>query len=240
MKKTWFISDLHLDVRRPEMLAIFENFLDEIKPQAEALYILGDLFEYWLGDDVLQQDNYPFLAIINKLKQLSDTGIKLYFIAGNRDFLIGEHFAEATACRLLDEAVVIDLYGIPTLIMHGDTLCTDDVDYLQFRAMVRSKQWQEGFLEGSIAQRIQQAQALRDASKQSTQQKNEYILDVNQGAVIDTMQHYNVLQLIHGHTHRMAKHRFHINGKLAKRFVLGDWHDTAHFLSVSPNSYTIV
>jgi len=240
MKKIWFISDLHLDVCRPKMMATFANFLDDIKPQAEALYILGDLFEYWIGDDVLQQDDHAFLPIIQKLKQLSNAGVKLYFIAGNRDFLIGKQFAHHTACQILDEAAVIDLYGIPTLIMHGDTLCTDDVDYVKFRVMVRSKQWQSRFLNLSILQRIEQAQALRDASKQQTGQKIEGILDVNQVAVINTMKHYKVLQLIHGHTHRMARHTFNIDGKFAKRFVLGDWYDAAHFLSVSPNSYTIV
>jgi len=240
MKKTWFISDLHLDTRHPQMIDAFLDFLDEIKPQAEALYILGDLFEYWIGDDVLLQKNHAFLPIIRKLKQLSDAKIKLYFIAGNRDFLIGEHFAKHAACHIIDEAKVIDLYGIPTLIMHGDTLCTDDKDYMTFRAMIRSKQWKSDFLNFSISQRIEQAQALRNASKQQMGQKIECILDVNQAAVTQIMKHYNVLQLIHGHTHRMARHTFDIDGKPAKRFVLGDWRDVAHFLSVSPNSYTIV
>jgi UDP-2,3-diacylglucosamine hydrolase len=240
MKKTWFISDLHLDTRRPQMIVAFLDFLDDIKPQAEALYILGDLFEYWIGDDVLLQKDHAFLPIIHKLKQLSDAKVKLYFIAGNRDFLIGEHFAMYTACQIIDEAKVIDLYGIPTLLMHGDTLCTDDKDYIKFRAMIRAKQWKNDFLNLSISQRIEQAQALRDASKQQTGQKIERILDVNQAAVTETMKHYNVLQLIHGHTHRMATHVFDIDGKSAKRFVLGDWYDAVHFLSVSSNSYTIV
>ena len=238
MKKTWFIADLHLDPCRPAMIHCFLRFVDSIQTQAEALYILGDLFEYWIGDDVLQY-NQDYSSVTSKLKQLSDYGVAVYFIAGNRDFLIADGFVQQTACQILDENHIIDLYGVPTLIMHGDTLCTDDVDYLQLRSLLRSQVWQSDFLSLSISDRIEQALVLRNASKAQTTQKTETILDVNQQAVMDIMKHYHVLQLIHGHTHRMASHYFDIDGKKAKRFVLGDWYNAPHYLTVSPNNYTM-
>ncbi len=241
MQKTWFISDLHLDASRPQMIQEFLEFLSALQNQAEALYILGDLFEYWIGDDILEQAEHEFWPIIIKLQQLSDRGVKLYFVAGNRDFLLGDEFANMTRCKIINQSEsVIDIYGTKTLIMHGDTLCTDDVEYLKFRKLLRSQAWKDNFLSKSISDRIKHALKLRNTSKQQTQQKNETILDVNQTAVIDAMQHHQVQQLIHGHTHRMATHRFSIKGQLVKRFVLGDWHDKAHFLSISSNSCTMV
>lgn len=239
--KTWFISDLHLDASRPHLLKLCLEFLNEIQHQVDALYILGDLFEYWLGDDSLQSPELEiFLPILSKLKALSDNGVPLYFIAGNRDFLISTDFERKTGCQILEDEVVIDLYGVPTLIMHGDTLCTDDISYLQLRELLRSKQWQKDFLALSIKERIEQALKLRNASKEQTANKSEEILDVNQQAVELIMHKHDVLQLIHGHTHRMATHEFNLNGREAKRIVLGDWYKHSHFLSVDQNSYTLV
>ncbi len=238
--KTWFISDLHLDVNRPEIIQFFLEFLDDIKPQADAVYILGDLFEYWIGDDMLELSIFkPFSSVISKLKSLSDANVKLYFIAGNRDFLIADSFANKTACKLLPDEKVIDLYSVPTLIMHGDTLCTDDVEYLKLREMLRSKAWQDNFLSLPIEERMQQAQALRDSSKKEMKNKAEEILDVNQITVENTMQQQGVLQLIHGHTHRMATHHFQLNKQAAHRIVLGDWYNAPHFLSVDKSGFTL-
>ena len=239
--KTWFISDLHLDASRPDLLQLCVDFLDEIKHQADSLYILGDLFEYWLGDDSLDTPiSKCFQPVIAKLKELSNTGIPLYFIAGNRDFLISKDFAKQTGCKLLKDETIIDLYGVPTLIMHGDTLCTDDVDYLKLRDLLRSEQWQKDFLNLSIEKRIEQALKLRNASKEKTANKPENILDVNQQAVEFVMKKHNVFQLIHGHTHRMATHHFKLDEQEATRFVLGDWHTHSHFLSVDADTYTLV
>lgn len=239
--KTWFISDLHLDASHPRLLKLCLEFLNEIQHQADALYILGDLFEYWLGDDSLNSPELEvFLPIISKLKALSDKGVPLYFIAGNRDFLLSTGFESKTGCQILEDEVVIDLYGVPTLIMHGDTLCTDDVGYLKLRELLRSEQWQKNFLALSVEERVEQALMLRNASKEQTANKADEILDVNQQAVESTMNKYNVLQLIHGHTHRMATHDFNLSGSKAKRIVLGDWYKNSHFLSVDQNSYVLV
>ena len=238
--KTWFISDLHLDIHRPEIIQLFLEFLEQIKPQADALYILGDLFEYWVGDDMLELPTFkPFSAVISKLNELNQAGVDLYFIAGNRDFLIGDDFAKKTGCQLLPDHYLIQLYGKATLIMHGDTLCTDDIEYQKLRTMLRSENWQKTFLNLSIEERIQQAQELRDTSKKETIAKQAYILDVNQTAVENIMQEHHVTQLIHGHTHRMASHSFLLNKQTAKRIVLGDWHDAAHFLAVDNDRYIL-
>jgi len=235
--KTWFISDLHLDASRPQIIQLFLDFLDTIKPQADALYILGDLFEYWIGDDALDlPSSKPFIPVISKLQELSDFGIKLYFIAGNRDFLIDKQFADKTGCEILADEKIIDLYGTKTLIMHGDTLCTDDVEYLKLRALIRSEKWQTDFLSLSIEERIKEAQKLRDASKEQTASKPEEIMDVNQQSVEDTMNKWSVTQLIHGHTHRMATHQFVLNKQPVNRIVLGDWYNDLHYLSIDKQS----
>ena len=235
--KTWFISDLHLDPSRPQIIQLFLDFLDDIQPQADALYILGDLFEYWIGDDALQLPSFQaFSPVLKRLKILSNSGVKLYFIAGNRDFLIGKTFTKLTGCKILNDEVVIDLYGMKTLIMHGDTLCTDDTEYLKLRYQLRSATWQKDFLTLSLDKRIEQALELRNASKKQTASKSEEIMDVNQQTVINTMGKWGVTQLIHGHTHRMATHKLTINGQQASRTVLGDWYNKLHYLSIDKQS----
>ena len=228
--KTLFISDLHLDRERPEIIELFIQFLNKDAAQAEALYILGDLFEYWIGDD---QPVPGLEGCLTALQSLTEKNIPVYFIHGNRDFLIGKKFAEKTGITLLPESVVIDLYGTPTLILHGDTLCTDDVDYQKMRLMLRDPKWQKQFLSLPIETRIQEALKLREKSQQAIEAKAEMIMDVNQTTVIDTMQKNNVLQLIHGHTHRPAIHDLQINGAKAKRIVLGDWYEQSSVLSCS-------
>lgn len=223
---TLFISDLHLSHERPEITQVFLRFLQGPARQAEALYILGDLFEVWLGDDMVLPD---YQAAIAELKSLSQT-VALYIMHGNRDFLMRETFEAMTGCQLLDEEVVIDLYGTPTLLMHGDTLCTDDVAYQQFRAMVRNPQWQTELLGKTPAERLELAQKLREISKTETQGKEAGIMDVNQSAVENAMQKHHVQQLIHGHTHRPAVHEFQLDNLAAKRIVLADWYQTGSML----------
>ncbi len=222
---SWFIADLHLDESRPGAIRLLLALCEQLKGSAEALYILGDLFEYWVGDDALETPHTATLApVVMALRQLSDSGVRLYFQHGNRDFLVGERFAAVTGCTLLPEQQIIDLYGTPTLLLHGDTLCTDDVDYQQIRQLFRSPQWQQQFLALPLTERIRQAEAMRAQSRLSMQGKAEAILDVNPQAVAAVLQQVGVTRMIHGHTHRPAVHDFLLNGQAAQRIVLGDWH----------------
>ena len=233
---TWFISDLHLDANTPAIVRSFLVLLEQIAADAEALYILGDFFEYWVGDDALDTPSTTvFQPVIQALHRLSEQGVALYFLHGNRDFLVGDGFAQATGCTLLPEHQVIDLYGTPTLLLHGDTLCTDDVDYQKIRKMFRNPQWQAQFLALPLVERIRQAEAMREQSRLAMQHKQAEILDVNPQSVVDTLQAYGVIRLIHGHTHRPAIHdlRIHNDSRIAQRIVLGDWHgDKASYFRV--------
>ena len=233
MTETQFVSDLHLDPGRPGAIRLFERFLDERAPQAEAVYILGDLFEYWIGDD----DPAPwFQGIFQRLAALHERGIPSYFIHGNRDFLIGRKLARRCGMRLLPEALVVDLYGERTLLMHGDTLCSDDVKYLAFRRKARNPLFQKLFLWRSLKRRRAIAEDLRAKSRMEVQAKTADIMDVNGGTVQDTMRQHGVRRLIHGHTHRPAVHQLSIDGADATRTVLGDWHeDRGSVLTISPS-----
>lgn len=228
---TLFISDLHLDPTRPAVTTLFLEFLQQRATAAMALYILGDLFEAWIGDD---NDEDLGIEVASALKALTQQGTPVYFIHGNRDFLLGEDFAAASGIQLLPESKVIELYGIPTLIMHGDILCTDDVEYQLFRAKVRSREWQTQLLARSLAERRQIAKQLRDGSQKATRQKPAEITDVAPKTVIRVMREHGVRHLIHGHTHRPAIHRFNIDGEPAQRIVLGDWYEQGSVLSCDP------
>lgn len=230
---TWFISDLHLDAARPAVSRLLLEFLAQIRGKADALYILGDFFEYWVGDDALGAEPMSaFQPVVDALREVSDSGVKLYFQHGNRDFLVGEQFAAATGCELLPEHVVIDLYYIPVLILHGDTLCIDDTKYQQVRTLLRSPQWAAQFLALPVAERIRQAEGMR-AQSRAMQDQVEEIFDVNQQAVEQALRDAGVTRMIHGHTHRPAIHDFILDGKSAHRIVLGDWHeDRGSFLRV--------
>lgn len=233
---TLFISDLHLSEERPEIIALFLDFLANQASQAEALYILGDLFEVWLGDDAIS----PAMdTVIKGLASLSSDGIPVYVMVGNRDFLLGKQFETLARCTLIDDPTLIDLYGQPTLLLHGDTLCTDDLDYQQFRTKVRDPQWQSDFLSKSIEERIAIGKQARQESMARTKEKSEEIMDANQETVIKTFQQHNIAQIIHGHTHRPAIHQFVINEMPVKRIVLGDWYDQASVLEVDNNNYTL-
>ena len=224
---TLFISDLHLSGEREKITELFINFLDKRASQADALYILGDLFEVWLGDDFVKPDYQESIA---KMKQLADSGVPLYFMSGNRDFLMTEKFTELSGATLLNDPTVIDLYGTPTLLMHGDTLCIDDVEYQKFRTMVRAPLFISDFLSKSIEERLAIAAKYREISKTETASKAMDIMDVNQQSVEKVMQEQNVTQLIHGHTHRPAIHEFSVTDKDMKRIVLGDWYEQGSVL----------
>lgn len=217
---TLFISDLHLDPRRPETTAAFRDFITRRAVQADALYILGDLFEAWIGDD----DDAPIATEV--AETLAALERPVYFAHGNRDFLLGADYAARCNMALLGEETVIDLHGRPTLLMHGDSLCTDDEDYQRFRVQCRQSAWQRQVLALPLEQRRAMAGRIRELSVAATRIKAEDITDVNPDAVRDAMQRHGVDRLIHGHTHRPAVHRFELaGGSIGERWVLGDWYD---------------
>jgi UDP-2,3-diacylglucosamine hydrolase len=227
MQGTLFISDLHLDPERPAVTALFLEFLGKRARQADAVYILGDLFEAWIGDD----DETPLnLEVIHGIRACVDAGTPVFVMHGNRDFLLGDRFAMQSHCTLLQDPACIDLYGIPTLLMHGDLLCTDDTEYLAFRQMVRGSGWQSELLAKPLAVRREMAAEMRRNSREKTAGKPESIMDVNPAAVLDVMRQHAVVQLIHGHTHRPGVHTLQIAGQPARRYVLGDWYDHGSML----------
>ncbi len=227
MPGTLFVSDLHLDPERPAVTALFLGFLATRAREADAVYILGDLFEAWIGDD----DESPLnLEVMQGIRGCVDAGTPVYVMHGNRDFLLGERFAMQSRCTLLPDPACIDLYGIPTLLMHGDLLCTDDTEYLAFRGMVRDSKWQSELLAKPLAVRREMAAEMRRNSREKTAGKPESIMDVNPAAVLDAMTRHAALQLIHGHTHRPGVHSLHIAGQPASRYVLGDWYDQGSML----------
>jgi len=239
--KTYFISDLHLDPSRPHLFQLFHEFIEKIRTDAEALYILGDLFEFWIGDDIIDLPiGKPYLPVIEQLKSLSESGVKLYFIQGNRDFLVGGTFMYRIGGTLLADEYVIDLYGTKALIMHGDTLCTDDKGYQWMRKIFRLWIVQKIYLLMSPEKRAQKAGQVRKTTSEKTKQKPSMILDVNQQAVEKVIESRGVSFLIHGHTHRPAEHDFTIGDQSKKRIVLGDWGENWSYLEWSPDSkYTL-
>ena len=222
MQATWFISDLHLSPELPRASAGFFQLLEKIRG-ADALYVLGDLFEAWVGDDNLDDYN---TSIINAFRQLSDSGTALFFVHGNRDFLLGEQFAQQTGGTLLTEQAVIDCYGQKVLIMHGDQLCTLDEKYMAFRTQSRDPAWQQMMLEKPLDQRLMIATMWRMQSKANNANKPENIMDVTPEEVIRVLQDSQAFTLLHGHTHRPAVHEISINNSPAKRLVLGDWRES--------------
>jgi UDP-2,3-diacylglucosamine hydrolase len=231
MPETLFISDLHLDPERPAITALFIDFLGKRVPDADALYILGDLFEAWIGDD----DDAPVnVAVAEALLSCTGNGTPVFVMHGNRDFLLGDEFARQCGATLLGDPERIDLYGTPTLLMHGDTLCTDDTEYLAFRDMVHDSAWQRDFISRPLHERRQMAAEMRATSRARTRGKPESIMDVNQEAVVRVMAEHRVARLIHGHTHRPAIHALSISGHPAERIVLGDWYHQGSVLTCTP------
>ncbi len=217
---TLFISDLHLDPSRPDTLRAFLDLLAGEARSADALYILGDFFEAWLGDD----DDCELGGVVSAaLKALNESGVPIYVLHGNRDFLMGTDFCQRAGCELLQEPVKIDLYGKPILLLHGDSLCTEDHSYMEFRAMVRNPQWQQQFLAKPLVERKLIAQHMRDASRQANSNKAMDIMDVTQSEVLKAFDGYEVDVMIHGHTHRPDTHKYELPAGIATRVVLGDW-----------------
>lgn len=217
-----FVSDIHLSEAMPETTQAFLHFLNHTAKQTKQLYVLGDLFEYWAGDD--DCDTSYHQAIIKAFSELTECGVQLFWIAGNRDFLVGAHFAEITGMHRLTDPSIQNISGLTLLLSHGDLLCTDDVNYMQFRNMVRQDAWQQQFLQKPLVERKAIIQGMRQASVQDQRNKTMAIMDVNQQAVDVTMKTHNAPILIHGHTHRTARHQ-EANGI---RYVLPDWDCEKH------------
>jgi len=222
-----FISDLHLDREWPEISEQFFAFMRDEAVHATALYILGDLFETWIGDD----DPDPHKAAVGEaIRTLADSGVKCYFMHGNRDFVLGPAFAKRAGLSLLEDPCLVELAGDAVALMHGDSLCTDDTEYQAFRAMVRNPDWQQAMLARSLEERRAFAARARMTSLQGASAKAEQITDVNAGAVVSSMSRLGVRTLIHGHTHRPAIHQLEVDGEAARRIVLGDWYEQASIL----------
>ncbi|MDR3478685.1 MAG: UDP-2,3-diacylglucosamine diphosphatase [Gammaproteobacteria bacterium] len=222
-----FISDLHLEEARPDISAIFLKFLQQDAQKADALYILGDFFEVWIGDDDLSSFN---VMIMDALAEATRNGLQIYIMHGNRDFLLGKSFCKRSRCQLISDEYVISIAGVPHLLMHGDTLCTDDTAYLKFRKKSRIWFFQKLFLLKSLATRKKIAADMREKSKAYTSTAPEKIMDVTQAEVERVMTKHNVQHLIHGHTHRPAVHEFNLNGSPATRTVLAPWHEYGSLL----------
>ncbi len=233
---TLFISDLHLCGERPAITALFLDFLARDARAADALYILGDLFEYWLGDEAATQPAHK--PIMDGLRAAA-AQIPIYVMHGNRDFLLGAGFERTSGCRLIPDPTRIDLYGTPVLLMHGDSLCTADVEHMAFRAKVRDEKWQREFLAKSVAERETIAREYRAYSKMATSKKNPEIMDVAPEAVETAMRQHHIFHLIHGHTHRPREHALTVDGKAAKRVVLGDWYEQGSVLRVSAKGWSL-
>lgn len=228
MSHTLFISDLHLCENEPHITQLFLSFTRHTAPGADALYILGDLFEYWAGDD---DRNEPFhQEIISAMRELSQQGTPIFIMHGNRDFLMDEQLAQACHATLLQDPTLIDVYGTPTLLTHGDALCTDDVQYQAFRQQVRQPAWRNDFLIQPLAQRKSQIEQLRKMSEDQKQTKAMEIMDVSPAAVAELFRAHHYPRLIHGHTHRQKHHLHEVDGKTCDRWVLGDWHETGNAL----------
>jgi UDP-2,3-diacylglucosamine hydrolase len=232
-----FISDLHLSEDRPAANERFFAFIEDSASRADALYVLGDLFEYWIGDDDLAD---PFNGVIaGFFRRLTQGGTQLYFMHGNRDFLVADAFAAATGACLLADPAVLDL-DEKTLVMHGDTLCTDDLEYQNWRRTARSAEWQRDFLAKSLPQRRIAVKGMREKSKQVIEAKPAEIMDVNDEAVREALRRHNVSRLVHGHTHRPGRHRLDVDGRACERWVLPDWYGPGGYLEVLDQNVRLV
>jgi UDP-2,3-diacylglucosamine hydrolase len=226
-----FVSDLHLSEERPEANERFIAFMEDTARRAAALYVLGDLFEYWIGDDDLGE---PFNAVMTGFfARLVQGGVPVFLMHGNRDFLMGERLCRATGAELLADPAVVDVGGVRTLLMHGDTLCTDDLDYQGWRRTARSPAWQQEFLSQPLEARRRTVGALRDKSREVIQAKPAEIMDVSESAVREAFRGHGVTRLIHGHTHRPGRHEMEVDGRRCERWVLPDWYGPGGYLEVS-------
>lgn len=222
-----FVSDLHLEDTRPDITRAFFHLLDSLQGQFDTLYLLGDIFEVWLGDDT---PSHCADQLADRLRAMADTGIRVFLLHGNRDFLVGSHYAARCGAQLVEEPVLLRVAGQNALLMHGDVLCTQDTDYQAFRNMVRDPTWQQAFLAKSLDERIAIGRHLRDKSQQSAKEKADYIMDVTQAEVVAVMAQHQVSLLIHGHTHRPATHSVQLNSGAGTRMVLGDWYQQGWYI----------
>jgi UDP-2,3-diacylglucosamine hydrolase len=227
--RTLFASDLHLDSGAPWAIDAFLAFLDGPARETDALYLLGDLFEAWVGDD---DDDAANARACEGLARLTAAGTAVFAIHGNRDFLLGEGFERRTGVKLLPDPVSLDLHGVPTLLSHGDVFCTDDLPYQELRSIVRRRPWQRRFLSLPLAARRELANAARVGSKEHTERQVPMLMDVNPAAVTRAMEVTGTRRLIHGHTHRPAIHRFEVNGVPAERVVLAPWYEAASCVAI--------
>jgi UDP-2,3-diacylglucosamine hydrolase len=232
MSRTLFISDLHLAEDRPETIDRLARFLAEAVPGSDALYILGDLFEYWVGDDSLDQE---FPSRIAQVMRPAASATPTFFMHGNRDFVIGSRFATETGIHLLADPTVVDLYGRRTVLLHGDTLCTGDRAYLAFRAQVRDPAWQAAALARPIGERITLAKGMRQQSEGAKGDKGEFIMDVAPAAIEHAFAEADCDLMIHGHTHRPARHDHRVADRSCVRWVLPDWYEGGGYLEASPS-----
>ena len=233
---TLFISDLHLDAKRPEIRDQLLALVEGEARGAETLYILGDLFESWVGDD---DPNEHYATIKSALRSLVDSGVPVYFMHGNRDFMIGADFANETGVQILPDPTPVKLYGEPVLLSHGDALCTDDVGYQQFRAMVRNPEWQAMMMAKPLEERLAIAAHIRAQSMEKNSSLNQEITDVNQGAVENLFTEHGVDILLHGHTHRPFVHDVDLGARSAKRIVLGDWYEQGSIVRWDENGFSL-
>ena len=234
---SYIISDLHLTPERPQITKAFFDFLSNDAQSAERLFILGDLFEFWIGDDaggILGAD-----SILDAMKSISER-VDCYFMAGNRDFLVRETFTQRTGFKILEDETVVDLYGTKTLLLHGDSLCTDDIAHQQFRSqMMTNIDFCDSFLALSVPERVEQAKQARLQSDKHKSGLSMGIMDVSDAAVVSAFEQHAVQQMIHGHTHRQNTHHYEVANKRATRYVLGDWHTTNSIMRVDSTGIKI-
>lgn len=238
-RQTYFIADLHLSENRPDITAAFFKFLhSHIAPhKVDALYILGDFFEVWVGDDYVSELS---CEVAKQLKAVNNSGVPIYFVHGNRDFIMRNQYAEMAGMTLLDEQTVIDLYGTPTVILHGDEMCTQDIEYQAFRRKSRGWWWTKLMLAMPLWYRKKIARNARKKSKLSQADKPPEILDVVESAVLETFAKHGVANMIHGHTHRPNVHQYNVDGQTLTRTVLGDWYTQGSYLIVTANSQQLI
>ena len=238
MKHTLFISDLHLSPERPQISETFFRFLRDTASRAETLHVLGDLFENWVGDDDVDD---PFnAAVADGLRELARGGVKLTFMQGNRDVLAGKGFAARCGAELIADPTLVDLYGTRTLLMHGDTLCSDDVEYQKFRVYARNPAFQQKFLSQPIAERRKQMLDMRMKSEQHKQGQAAEIMDVAPATVEKVLREFGYPRIIHGHTHRPARHVHAVDGHRCERWVLNDWYRQGGFLRCDAGGCTAI
>lgn len=235
LSETLFISDLHLTAERPAIIELFTRFVNERGIHAEALYILGDFFEYWVGDDDPADE---LEAVFEAFNTLHEHQVPVFFMHGNRDFLIKTAFEKRTHCQLIEDPTSISINQQNILLMHGDSLCTDDIKYQAFKKQVRSDQWQSEFTSKPLPERKLIVENLRKTSQDETSEKNEEIMDVNQQTVEELIITHNTRWLIHGHTHRPDIHHLKINNQDVTRIVLGDWFEHGSVLSIKSHQQT--